>query len=101
MTRSAVSASAGAVSLSARSRATLANVALLLAAAANALPILIFERLPLTDGPSHVYNASLLVRYASDPFGFVPAILRLNASIPPNLASHGVMAGMPSFSRCH
>jgi len=92
MTRPAVSASAGAVSLNARSRATLANVALLLAAAANALPILIFERLPLTDGPSHVYNASLLVRYASDPFGFVPAILRLNASIPPNLAAHGVMA---------
>ena len=51
-----------------------------------------FERLPLTDGPSHVYNASLLARYASDPLGFVPVIVRLNASIPPNLAAHGFMA---------
>jgi hypothetical protein len=46
-----------------RFRVPLADVAFMVAAAVNAIPIVVFEHLPLSDGPSHVYNASLLSRY--------------------------------------
>ena len=75
-----------------RSCVSLADLAFLLAVAVNAVPILIFDHLPLTDGPSHVYNASLLAQYAFGPSGLAATLLQFNTSLPPNLASHGIMA---------
>jgi len=58
----------------------------------NAAPLLWFRYLPLTDGPSHVYNASLMVRYFLEQSEVVRHTLLFNPSLPPNLMAHALMA---------
>jgi hypothetical protein len=59
---------------------------------ANLLPVLWFAHLPAADGPSHVYNASLIARYFFHPSDPIRRLVEFNTSLPPNLLAHGVLA---------
>lgn len=59
---------------------------------ANLLPVVWFSYLPSSDGPAHVYNASLIMRYFLHPSDPVRAFVQFNQSLPPNLLGHGVLA---------
>lgn len=61
-------------------------------AALNLLPVFWFSFLPVSDGPSHVYNASLVSRYFVERGEAVRSVVEFNRSIPPNMMAHGLMA---------
>jgi hypothetical protein len=56
--------------------------------AAGLLPLLLFDFLPTSDGPAHVYNSTLLTSYFS-PNGSPERLYFMpNPGVPPNLIGH-------------
>ena len=73
-------------------RAAAGSLLFLFVVVLNLLPLSAFKYIPSEDGPCHVYNASLLRSYVLDPGSNARHAFVFNASIPPNLLVHSLLA---------
>lgn len=63
----------------------------------NLLPVLVSKYTLTVDGPSHLYNARLILELLENPTGAISDYFIFNDSFSPNWSGHIILAGLLSF----